>query len=187
MSYFLTNFAVDKGTYFFAYFSIEMGTLDIILLIAFIPALVTGITKGFVSQVVALASVILGAWLAYRFSGTVSAWLAPSFNIDGKFLQIISFTIIVIVTIVVLHLVGRLLTGVLKLAMLGGLNRILGLIFAVFKAALVLGLLVSVFEGFNAQWSMVKPEVLADSPVYMALKGFALKVFPYLKSLIVNG
>ena len=160
-----------------------MGTLDIILLVCFIPAVVTGVAKGFVEQVVALASVILGAWLAIRFSTALAEWLGPTFNIDGKLLHIICFAIIVILTIILLHLAGRLLAGVLKLAMLGWLNRLLGFVFAIFKAALVLGLLITVFEGFNAQWGMVKPETLADSPVYMALKGFAAKVFPYLKSL----
>ena len=163
-----------------------MGTLDIILLACFIPALVTGITKGFVEQVVALASVVIGAVLAYRFSATLAEWLAPSFNIDGKLLQVICFAVVVILTIIILHRLGRLLTKVLKLAMLGGLNRILGLVFALFKAALVLGLLIPVFEGLNEKWAFVKMEVLADSPVYMALKGFALKIFPFLKSLIAN-
>ena len=160
-----------------------MGTLDIILLVCFIPAVITGVAKGFVEQVVALASVILGAWLAFRFSTNLAEWLGPTFSIDGKLLHIICFAIIVILTIILLHLAGRLLAGVLKLAMLGWLNRLLGFVFAIFKAALVLGLLIMVFEGFNAQWNIVKPEVLADSPVYMALKGFAAKVFPYLKSL----
>ena len=161
-----------------------MGTLDIILLVCFIPALITGIAKGFVEQVVALASVILGTWLAFRFSAKLAEWLTPTFNLQGNLLQIISFAVIVILTILILHLAGRLLAGVLKLAMLGWLNRLLGFIFAIFKAALVLGMLITVFEGLNGQWNLVKPEVLADSPVYVALKGFALKVFPYLKGLI---
>ena len=160
-----------------------MGTLDIILLVCFIPALITGISKGFVEQVVALASVILGAWLAFRFSEKLAAWLAPSFNLDIKLLQIIAFVLILILAIVLLHLAGRLLVGVLKLATLGWLNRALGFVFAIFKAAIVLGLLITVFEALNGQWSLIKPEVLADSPVYGALKGFALKVFPFLKEL----
>ena len=45
-----------------------MGTLDIILLICFIPALVRGIQKGFIEQVISLASIFIGAWMAYRFA-----------------------------------------------------------------------------------------------------------------------
>ena len=132
-----------------------MGTLDISLLACFIPALVTGVTKGFVEQVVALVAVLLGAWLAFRFSATLAAWLAPTFSIDARLLHVISFAVILILVIVLLHLLGRLITSVLKLVMLGWLNRLLGLVFAIFKAALVLGLLITVFEGLNAQWGIV--------------------------------
>ena len=52
-----------------------MNLLDIILLILFIPAIIRGISKGFIEQIIALASLFLSAWLAYLFSNTVSGWL----------------------------------------------------------------------------------------------------------------
>ena len=163
-----------------------MCALDIILLVCFIPALISGISKGLVEQIVGLASLVLGAWLAFRFSARLSVWLAPYMNLEEKLLHVVSFAIILILTIVVLFLIGKLLTGLLKMADLGWINRAFGFIFAIFKTALLLGLLITVFEGLNDKWDFVKPEVLAESPVYIALKGFALKVFPYLKSLITN-
>ena len=163
-----------------------MSVLDIILLVCFIPALITGISKGFIQQAAGLASVILGTWLAFKFSEKLSVLMAPGLNLDEKWLHVISFAIILIITILLLALVGKILSGVLELATLGWVNRVLGFIFAIFKAALLLGLVISIFENFNARWELVRPELLKGSPVYIALKGFALKVFPYLKSLIVN-
>ena len=163
-----------------------MSVLDIILLVCFIPALITGISKGFIQQAAGLASVILGTWLAFKFSEKLSVLMAPGLNLDEKWLHVISFAIILIITILLLALVGKILSGVLELATLGWVNRVLGFIFAIFKAALLLGLVISIFENFNARWELVRPELLEGSPVYIALKGFALKVLPYLKSLIVN-
>ena len=163
-----------------------MSVLDIILLVCFIPALITGISKGFIQQAAGLASVILGTWLAFKFSEKLSVLMAPGLNLDEKWLHVISFAIILIITILLLALVGKILSGVLELATLGWVNRVLGFIFAIFKAALLLGLVISIFENFNARWELVRPELLEGSPVNIALKGFALKVFPYLKSLIVN-
>lgn len=164
----------------------ELVTLDIILLALFIPALVRGVMKGFVEQIIAMAAIILGAFLAFKFSSALAVSLQPSFNLDGNLLHAICFAIILLLAVLVLNLVGRLVVKILKFASLGWINRILGLVFAIFKAGLVIGLAIMVFESFNANWNIVKGETLDASVVYGALKGFAMKVFPYLKSLISN-
>ena len=161
-----------------------MGTLDIILLVCFIPAVITGVAKGFVEQVVALASVILGAWLAFRFSTNLAEWLGPTFSIDGKLLHIICFAIIVILTIILLHLAGRLLAGVLKLAMLGWLNRLLGLVLAIANGLLVASLLLVLFTALNNTFEIVEQKTLAESVLYQPLYNFGSALFPYLKALI---
>ena len=52
-----------------------MNVLDIVLIILFIPAIIRGISKGFIEQVIALASLFLSAWLAYLFADKVGTWL----------------------------------------------------------------------------------------------------------------
>jgi len=163
-----------------------MGTLDIIILICFIPALVRGIQKGFVEQLVGIISIVLGAWLAFKFSQPLGAWLTQFINLDAQLLQILSFILVVILAILLLHLVGRLITGTLKLVSLGWLNRLLGVVFALLKAALVIGLIIFIFGDLNDRWHLVNPEILQASAVYTALRGAALKVFPYLQNLIEN-
>ena len=54
-----------------------MATLDIILLICFLPGIIRGISKGFLEQALALAGVVLSVWAAFRFSGLVATWLKP--------------------------------------------------------------------------------------------------------------
>ena len=52
-----------------------MGTIDIVILACFLPAIFIGLKNGLIRQLVGLAVVILGIWLAVRFSDAVSAWL----------------------------------------------------------------------------------------------------------------
>lgn len=163
-----------------------MGTLDIILLICFIPAIVRGIQKGFVEQLVALVAIILGAWLAFKFSSPASAWLSTMVTIDPKLLGILSFLLIVTVTILLLQLLGGLIVKMLKMADLNFINRMLGVVFAILKAALVIGLLIVLFESLNSKIALVSPETLDASPVYCALRTVAQKVFPFLESLWNN-
>ena len=161
-----------------------MGTLDILLLICFIPALVRGIQKGFVEQVVSIASIFVGAWLAYRFASPLGVWLKDYINVEPKILGVASFAIIVILTVFLLNLLGKLLSKTLSLASLGFLNRLLGIVFALLKAALIIGLIIFVFDTLNAKWSLVNTEILQNSVVYTALQNASMKVFPYLKNLL---
>lgn len=164
-----------------------MGILDIILLLCFVPGVIRGFVKGFVSRAVSLVSIILGAIVAHKFSGMLSAALAPSMGkIDEKTLKIISFAIILIAAIVLLKIIGSLITKMMKKLDVNWLNRILGVILAVFTTAIILGLLIHLFDGVNAKFTIVKPEVLTSSPVYTAIQGFAEKLFPFLHDIFIQ-
>lgn len=161
-----------------------METLDIIILICFIPAIIRGLQKGFIEQAVALVSLILGAWLAFRFSSIVSDWLHPYIDVSETVLNVISYAVIIITVVVLLFLLGRLLTGIVKLVLLGWLDRLLGLVFAIMKTALIVGLAVVLFDTLNLKFEFVKPEVLDASVLYTPVKDLAYAIFPFLKELI---
>lgn len=163
-----------------------MGTVDIILLICFIPAIVRGIQKGFIEQLVAIVAILLGAWLAFKFSTPLSTWASGFISIEPKLLQVLSFIVIVVLAVLILNLLGKLITSTLKVASLGWVNRLLGLVFAVLKAALVIGLLIFLFDSLNDKWSLINPDTLNESIVYSTLRTGAENVFPYLKEFI-NG
>lgn len=163
-----------------------MGILDIILLICFIPAIVHGIRKGLIEQIVSIVSIFAGAWLAFKFTAPLSAWLTQFIQLEAKLLHVLCFALVVVLVVLILFLIGRILTGTLKLVSLGWINSLLGIVFALFKTALVIGLVIFVFDSLNCKWAIVNPEILNDSVVYSALRDASLKVFPYLKSLLTN-
>ena len=163
-----------------------MAILDIILLLCFVPAIVSGISKGFVKQVVDLAAILLAAWAAFHFSTVMGEWLSQYITLEKSILNVISFILIIIVTAVVLNLVGALITKALKAVSLGFVNRLLGLVFAILKVAVILGLVILLFETLNSTLHIVKPEATADAVVYNALKEAAEKVFPILKTFVTG-
>ena len=79
-----------------------MSTLDIILLVCFVPAIVTGIQRGFIAQVVSLVSIILGIWLAFHFSEMVCEWLRQYLpNLSETVLNIVGFVLILVTNSIV--------------------------------------------------------------------------------------
>jgi len=160
-----------------------MSILDIILLICFIPALIQGLKKGFISQVISIVSLIAGVWMSFEFSTAVSAWLAQYVEASEKLLKIASFAIIMIGVFIILGIVGKSLEGILKFVMLGWLNRLLGVVFAFIKTGLVIGIVIILFNSLNNSLNLVSEETLAQSVLYPPLKDMAYTIFPYLKEI----
>ena len=164
-----------------------MALLDIILLVCFVPAIVLGISKGFIKQLVDLVSIVLGAWAAFHFAEVVSNWLGNYLTWNHTVIYVISFAIIVIVAVLLLNLLGSLILRVVKIASLGWVNRLLGLVFGVLKTAFILGIIIMLFDSLNGQWNLVEPDKLSNCTVYGWLRDFTNAVFPYVKSFVTGG
>ena len=159
-----------------------MATLDIILLICFLPGIIRGISKGFLEQALSLAGIVLSVWAAFKFSALVCGWLKPYLSLSETTLNVVAFALILIAVSIVVLLVAKLLTKVLEMSMLGWLDKILGLVFALVVNALLLGVFIILFDTLNLKFGFVKPEVLDGSVVYTTLRDFCYLVFPYLKA-----
>ena len=161
-----------------------MNILDIILLICFIPAVIQGIRNGFIAQVISIAALILGVWASARFTPEVSTWLAQYITVSDQVMKVISFTAILLTSFLVLALIGKFLEATFKLVMLRWMNSLLGAVFSLIKAGLVIGLVIMAFCSLNNTFNFVSEEVLNESVLFPPLKKMAYTVFPYLKELL---
>lgn len=161
-----------------------MNILDIIILICLIPAIIQGLRKGFISQVISIVSLIFGVWASARFATIVSEWIAQYITASEQVLKVVAFALIMVVTFIILAAAGKLLEATIKLVMLGWVNRLLGLTFSLLKCCLILGLIILAFNSLNNTFGFVKQEYLDESVLYPFLKSLADSVFPYLKNLL---
>ena len=159
-----------------------MATLDIILLICFIPGIIRGISKGFLEQALSLAGIVVSVWAAFKFSALVCTWLKPYLSLSETTLSVVAFALILVAVCLAVLIVAKLLTKVLEMSMLGWLDKILGLVFALVVNALLLGVFIILFDTLNLKFGFVKPEVLDASIVYTTLRDLCYLVFPYLKA-----
>ena len=166
-----------------------MNILDIILLCSvLIPGVIMGLRKGFIYQIVTLVALFAGAWLSFRFSGAVGAVLNSWFPSLGlPVTNAIAFTCIFIAVYFLCILLGRIIKRITT-GLVGGLpDRLLGILFAVFKLALIVGIFVMLFDTFNTRFNLVSKESIDASFLYEYMLKFCKAVFPYLKNLLVNG
>ena len=161
-----------------------MNILDGIILIALIPAIIQGLRKGFISQAISIISIVAGIWASARFANIVTEWVSQYITASEQVLKIIAFALILVVVFIVLGLLGRLLESILKIVMLGWINKLLGLLFSLLKAVLIIGLIILAFSSLNSSIGLVKPEVIEGSALYEPVKDIAEAIFPYIKNML---
>ena len=161
-----------------------MSIIDIILLICFVPAVINGVRKGFISQVISIVSIIAGVWVSYKFASIVAEWIGQYIQASENVLCLIAFALIMVGVFVLLGLLARLLESIVNFVMLGWLNVLLGIIFSIVKSGLIIGLVIMAFNSLNNSLHLVDEQLLAESALYTPLKDIAYTVFPYLKSMI---
>ena len=163
-----------------------MQTIDIILALCFVPAIIRGISKGFVEQAASLVALFLSVWMAFRFSSLAAEWLRPRIELQETLLNVVAFVLVLVVVSIATVLIGKLISKLIKVVMLGWLDKLLGVVFALLCAAVILGVLIVSFDVVNTKFQMVSPERLDSTVLYSSLRSIAWFLFPYLKELIVS-
>lgn len=105
-------------------------------------------------------------------------------DLPAGVLHLIAFAVILLAVMFLVHLAGNFVEKLLKVVMLGWLNKLLGIVFAIIKAVLVVGLVIILFDALNNTIPLVKETSLSESILYQPVKDIANTVFPYLKELI---
>jgi membrane protein required for colicin V production len=163
-----------------------MNTLDIVILVLFIPGIIRGISKGFLEQAITLVGIILSVYLAFQFSGPACAKLSQYITVSETVLSILSFAAVLVVVLLIVLFFAKLITAAVEKASLGWLNKVLGLVFSIAVSAVIIALIIIMFDTVNVKFGLVKSPVLQESLLYGALKDFGYFVFPYLKQLLTS-
>lgn len=161
----------------------NFNPVDIAIMVILIPALIGGIRKGFIRQVAALGALILGIWAGWHFSSLLSGWIKPLFGSESNLIDILSFALIFVGVLILVNLIGRAVAGIVKLALLGWLDRILGVLFAIVKYAFVLSIFIHILNSLDKLYHFLPAEKLAESRLYDFVSSIAPAVFPYLQNL----
>jgi membrane protein required for colicin V production len=156
---------------------------DIMLLILFVPAIIGGIRKGFIRQIISLLALILGIWAGYHFSYYLSGKLNIWLDTISSFANILSFVLIFGAILLIGSLIGQFVAGIFKVVLLGWLDKLLGIIFSIIKVAFILSIVIYILNSLDSLWSFLPKEYLAKSFIYPVIEKIAPIVFPYLKDL----
>ena len=118
-----------------------MNGFDIILGIPLLYAAYRGFREGIIVQLGGIAGLFIGVYFAFRHSSAVGQWL----HTDPPIAAAVGFVVILLAVLLVMALLGHLIKGIFKLAGLGPIDAIGGILLGVFKMAVILSLLLYAF------------------------------------------
>ena len=160
-----------------------MNVLDIIILLLFLPGIIRGLTKGLIEQAVSLAGIVASVWAAYKYYGAVAIWLDKYIDAPETAVNVMAFLLVLVAGVIVVMIIARILTGIIKMANLHWINRLLGVVLGIAVSAVIISILIILFETVNAKFEITNSPVISESLLYDTLRELGYKVFPYLKEV----
>ena len=158
-----------------------MSFLDIVLGILLVYGLFQGIRNGLFVELASLISLILGIYIAIKFSSFAKEILAGFVHWNPKTIQIFAFLITFLLVVLVISLLAKFLTGVADFAQLGVINKLGGGFFRLLKTILIISIFLNLFEKINFNNTFAKKETLDNSLFYRPIQKTAGFIYPSIE------
>lgn len=163
-----------------------MGLLDIILGGFLCYGMYRGFKNGFFIEFASLISLVLGIFMAIKFSAFTSGFLYNQFGWTSRFVPIIAFALTFLIVVLGIRIIAKIFTNLAAVAMLGWLNRIGGALFSVVKTILILSIVINLFTKININNVLVKKETIDKSLFFNPVLELSDYVYPGLAKLFVT-
>ena len=142
-----------------------MNYLDIIIAIVLFIFGIKGYRKGLIIEVVTLLAFGVGIYGAMHFSDFTAEHLQEVMTIDPKYLNTVAFVLTFILLVIVVNMIGKAVTNLVRAMNLNFFNKLCGFVFGAAKGVLLCSILVLVLNNFQLM-GIVKPEVREQSKLY---------------------
>ena len=157
-----------------------MNYIDLILGILLILGAIRGFVRGFIAEFAGLAALILGVWGAIHFSYLTSGFIIDNFNYHPEHLGLISFFITFLIIVILVHMIGKAVENILSAVALGFLNKLAGILFGVIKTALILSVLLLIFDRLDEDAAIIPQNAKEESQMYEPVKDLVPSLLPFL-------
>ena len=136
--------------------------IDIIAIALIVLAMIKGFQKGLVVAIFSLLAFIIGLAAALKLSSVVAVYLGTNTNISHRWLPILAFVIVFFIVAFLVRLGAKMIEGALRMATLGWINKLGGIVFYFLLYFFVFSIVLFYFT----QLHLIKPETIQTSVTY---------------------
>lgn len=154
--------------------------IDIIALVLLVVAIFKGLSRGFIVAFFSLVAFIVGLAAAIKLSAVAATYIGRSVNISERWLPVLAFVVVFLIVVFLVRLGARAIEGVVRMAMLGWLNRLGGVLFY----ALLYLFIYSLILFYATRINVIKPETAQASATYSYIAPLGPKVIEGLSAVV---
>jgi len=155
-----------------------MGVIDIVLGALILFGLVRGFMKGLFVEVASLVALIAGVYGAIHFSSFAAEFLQTKTEWTEQTINITAFAVTFVIIVLAIGLAGKALTKLADFAALGIINKLAGGVFGALKIALILSIVLNVFDKLNNTITLLNDDTKQESVLYKPVKSLVPMIFP---------
>ena len=161
-------------------------TVDIVIVLCLGWGALKGFRKGFIIQSFVILALVLAIWGGFALTGKLEPFLQRHFGINDTVCYIVSFIVIFSLILILVYTSGYLVSKVADALTLGMVNRLTGAAFGILANALILSVLILLFDRINEKKKFIEPETLAKTYLYEPVGKVAPAIFPerFFKKLL---
>jgi membrane protein required for colicin V production len=160
-----------------------MNLLDLFILLPLAWGAWKGFRRGLVFEVLMLIGLVLGIYVAFKFSGLLHGLVASLFHAEGAVIPVISFVVVFLTIMLVTVLLARLLESVLKATALQPVNKVAGAAFGVLKYALIVSVILWLLKGLDPYWHFINKDTRRESVLYKPILNVSAFIRPALDDI----
>jgi membrane protein required for colicin V production len=169
------------NSFIFVLYSFYMSYLDIFLGGLLIYGFVRGFWNGFFIELASFVSLLLGIYVAIKFSYIMKSILVGHVSWNPKSIQIVAFILTFILVVIGISFLAKFLTKIANKASLGIVNKVMGSVFGLLKMILMLSVLLSLFQKINFDYTFAKKSTIDNSYFFNPIQKTAEIIYPSIE------
>ncbi len=158
-----------------------MNFIDILIIVPLGYAAWQGFKKGFIIELFTLLALLVGIYAGIHFSDWTAKVIRENFEIEGKYLPVVAFTLTFLAVGAMVFFAGKMLERMIKVVNLGPINKILGIVFAVIKMLYTLSIGIILLETYDERGEFFPEEIKSKSLLYEPVKVIASATIPAIE------
>lgn len=161
-----------------------MSWIDIVLGLVLLLGLYRGFSNGFFVELASLLGLALGIYAAIHFSDYAADYLTTQFSWDETTINLTAFAITFLIVLIAVSFIGRALSSVASVALLGGVNKLLGAAFGLLKTAFISSVVIMFINSAAGEINLINQETRETSQLLPLIEPLAPAIMPRILSEI---
>lgn len=136
--------------------------VDVLFIVFLLLAVFRGLRHGFIIAIVSVVAWIIGIAAAIKLSAVVAGYGKAHMHLPPRWLPVLAFLVVFIAVVLGLHAIAKLIEKAVDLAMMGWLNKVMGVLLYAFLYITTL----SVLLFYAVQIHFISSQTLSASVTY---------------------